>query len=245
LTYCSPTLVQDDVRAGDLLNGQQHERFPRCFRAGSGVNSIAVWPIFDIRQVLHFSGGYQVPFGKDKRFLNQGKAETSCLEVELELDRYTPGGQPANIGLSTDSRRIGLQCCEVAGQSQKLWAAQGLERRSELVWEPGRLLATLRGGNRVRDAWLRPVPEFWAITWQTVTLDSIAWTLGVQAIQMNDRISLQFRRFFNVSTIRTSTLRIRRHGSCPSRFDQLHQQHLRRIGSTRDNRTIRGRFSLL
>ena len=57
---------------------------------------------FDLRNVVHFSGGYELPFGKGKTFMNQGGVANAVLGgwatnwiVALQ------GGQPINFGCPT------------------------------------------------------------------------------------------------------------------------------------------------
>ncbi|HEV2711234.1 MAG TPA: TonB-dependent receptor [Edaphobacter sp.] len=109
--------------AGDLLNGG----------SGSGLRAPSVpglgpmfdWGLadFDIRQVLHFSGGYELPIGKNKRFLG-----TSSKLVDTVIGGWSAnwiatlqGGQPLNLGCPTGTAEgTGCNDVRVAGESQKL-----------------------------------------------------------------------------------------------------------------------------
>ena len=191
--------------AGDLLNGGNTGGFRAVSVPGLGVNFDRGLADFDIRQVLHFSGGYQVPFGKDKRFLNQGKAEDLVFGGwSLNWIATLQGGQPANIGcVNGTAAGLGCNAVKVAGQSQKL----GLHKDSNgvLNWfgNPAAFSQPCEVGNPGVPAGCVAATSSGVLgdkPGQTVTpgfhrLDFSAF----KAIQMNDRISLQFRaEFFNV-----------------------------------------------
>ena len=109
--------------SGDLLNGGN---VGTTYRAASvpGLGPKFDWGLadFDIRQVLHFSGGYELPIGKDKRFMNRGGVGNAVLGgwafnwiVTLQ------GGQPLNFTCPS-ATTAGTNCnvVRVAGQSQQL-----------------------------------------------------------------------------------------------------------------------------
>ena len=108
--------------AGDLLNGGNTGGLRAYGVPGLGPRFDWAPANFDIRQVLHFSGGYQLPFGKDKKYMNQGGVSNAILGgwstnwiVTLQ------GGQPLNFGCDTGTTS-GTSCntVRVAGQSQNL-----------------------------------------------------------------------------------------------------------------------------
>jgi hypothetical protein len=108
--------------AGDLLNGGNTGSLRAYSVPGLGPKFDWAPADFDIRQVLHFSGGYQLPIGKDKPFLNQGKLTNAVLGgwstnwiVTLQ------GGQPLNFGCNTGTASgTGCNDIRVPGQSQQL-----------------------------------------------------------------------------------------------------------------------------
>ena len=108
--------------AGDLLNGGTQGGY----RAPSvpGLGPMFDWALadFDIRQVLHFSGGYQLPFGKDQRFLNMGGLANAVVGGwSVNWIVTLQGGQPLNIGCPTGTTSgTGCNAVKVAGQSAKL-----------------------------------------------------------------------------------------------------------------------------
>src|SRR5262249_29139707 len=60
---------------------------------------------FDIRHVFHFSGGYELPFGKTRRFLSDASSVTNGLVGGwgLVLSGTVQGGQPVKGGCSADA----------------------------------------------------------------------------------------------------------------------------------------------
>jgi hypothetical protein len=108
--------------AGDLLNGGNTGSLRAYAVPGFGPKFDLAPADFDIRNVLHFSGGYELPFGKDKKFLNQGKVANAVLGGWSTNWIVTmQGGQPLNFGCPTGTTS-GTSCndIKVAGQSQKL-----------------------------------------------------------------------------------------------------------------------------
>jgi hypothetical protein len=108
--------------AGDLLNGGNNGGYRAASVPGLGPKFDWGLADFDIRQVLHFSGGYELPFGKDKRFLNQGGVTNAVLGGwAFNWIATLQGGQPINFTCPSGTT-AGTNCnvVRVAGQSQKL-----------------------------------------------------------------------------------------------------------------------------
>jgi hypothetical protein len=119
LTYTFSKTMSD---AGDLLNGGNNGGYRAASVPGLGPKFDWGLADFDIRQVVHFSGEYDLPFGKDKRFLNQGALTNAILGgwstnwiVTLQ------GGQPLNFSCPS-STTAGTNCnvVRVPGQSPQL-----------------------------------------------------------------------------------------------------------------------------
>jgi hypothetical protein len=99
--------------AGDLLNGGSTGGFRAPDVPGLGPKFDHSLADFDIRQVLHFSGGYQLPFGKDKMFLNQGGVTNAILGGwAINWITTLQGGQPINFGCP-DGTAAGLGCNDI------------------------------------------------------------------------------------------------------------------------------------
>jgi Carboxypeptidase regulatory-like domain/TonB dependent receptor len=108
--------------AGDLLNGGSTGGLRAYAVTGLGPKFDYAPSDFNIKHVIHFSGGYELPVGKDKRFMNQGGIGNAVLGgwstnwiVTLQ------GGQPLNFGCPTGTTS-GLGCNDVLlpGKSPKL-----------------------------------------------------------------------------------------------------------------------------
>jgi hypothetical protein len=121
--------------AGDLLNGGSTGGYRAPSVPGLGPKFDWALADFDIRQVLHFSGGYELPFGKGKKYLGNVNSIEDKLIGGWAINWITTlqGGQPINFGCD-DGTAAGLGCndIKVAGQSPKL----GLHKDSngELNW---------------------------------------------------------------------------------------------------------------
>lgn len=109
--------------AGDLLNGGSLSglRAP----AVPGLGPMFDWgpADFDIRNVVHFSGGYDLPFGTNKQFLGSAGKVTNAVVGGWSVNWIVTlqGGQPMTLTCPTGTT-AGTSCYDVrvAGQSQKL-----------------------------------------------------------------------------------------------------------------------------
>jgi hypothetical protein len=119
LTYTWSKTLSD---AGDLLNGGSTGSQRALDVPGLGPKFDWGLADFDIRQVVHFSGGYQLPFGKDKRFLNQGGLTNAVFGGwSANWIATLQGGQPINFGCNTGTAS-GTNCnlMRVPGASPQL-----------------------------------------------------------------------------------------------------------------------------
>ena len=109
--------------AGDLLNGGSLSGLRAPAVPGLGPEFDYGPANFDIRNVWHFSGGYELPFGQNKRFMaNSGKAANMLLGGwSVNWIVTLQGGQPITLTCPT-ATTAGTSCYDVrvAGQSQKL-----------------------------------------------------------------------------------------------------------------------------
>jgi len=113
--------------AGDLLNGGSLTNFRAPAVPGLGPEFDYGPANFDIRNVWHFSGGYELPFGENKRFMaNSGRAANALLGGwSVNWILTLQGGQPITLPCPTKTvaTNVGNNGCNdvrVAGQSQKL-----------------------------------------------------------------------------------------------------------------------------
>jgi Carboxypeptidase regulatory-like domain len=108
--------------AGDLLNGGSQGGYRAPDVPGLGPKFDWALANFDIRSVFHLSGGYELPFGKGRRYMNSGGISNAILGGwSVNWIVVLQGGQPVNIGCPTSvTEGTGCNAIKVAGQSQKL-----------------------------------------------------------------------------------------------------------------------------
>ena len=123
--------------AGDLLNGGNvgASGFRAPFVPGVGLQANYGPADFDIRNVFHFSGGYQLPFGNGRRFLSNAKGFANGLLGGWSVNALATleGGQPVTIGCPVGTT-AGTNCyaLQVPGQSQKL--GLHIDTNGQLSW---------------------------------------------------------------------------------------------------------------
>jgi Carboxypeptidase regulatory-like domain len=109
--------------AGDLLNGGSNNGYRAPDVPGLGPSFDRALANFDIRNVFHLSGYYELPVGKDKRFLaNSGRIVNAAVGGWAANTIVTlQGGQPIALSCPS-STTAGTNCTDlkVRGQSQKL-----------------------------------------------------------------------------------------------------------------------------
>jgi hypothetical protein len=96
-TYTYSKTMSD---AGDLLNGGSDNvgyRAPDV--PGFGIHKDYTLANFDIRNVFHFSGGYELPVGKNKRYLSGASGVTNALVGGWSIvwSSTLQGGQPIRL----------------------------------------------------------------------------------------------------------------------------------------------------
>ena len=86
--------------AGDLLNGGSTGGLRAYSVPGLGPKFDWARANFDIRHVFHLSGGYELPFGKGKKYMNTGGIANAVLGGWATNWIVTlQGGQPLNFAL--------------------------------------------------------------------------------------------------------------------------------------------------
>jgi hypothetical protein len=204
LTY---TWSHTDSDAGDLLNGTSADgnRAPDV----PGLGPRFDWGLadFDLRQVVHMSGGYQLPFGKGKDFMNNGSRLSDAIVGGWAINWIATlqGGQPITLGC-VDGTAAGLGCnaVKVAGQSQKLGLHKDANGVENWFGNPAAF-------NQACELGVTPATPTNCIpvTGKDALGDASAQTVGpgfhrldfsmFKAFQLNERFSLQFRgEFFNI-----------------------------------------------
>ncbi|HMD95779.1 MAG TPA: carboxypeptidase regulatory-like domain-containing protein [Terriglobia bacterium] len=97
--------------AGDLLNGTSIGAYRAVDVPGAGIRADYGDCDFDIRHVVHFSGGYELPFGRGKRFLATASRTMDLLAGGWSTQWITTieGGQPITLSCD-DGPAAGVGC---------------------------------------------------------------------------------------------------------------------------------------
>jgi hypothetical protein len=97
--------------AGDLLNGGNAQGYRAPDVPGMGIGRDYNLSNSDIRNVFHFSGGYELPFGKGKKYMNSkgGAADKLLGGWSVIWSATLQGGQPFAVPCPT-STATGLGC---------------------------------------------------------------------------------------------------------------------------------------
>jgi hypothetical protein len=201
--------------AGDLLNGGNTGSLRAYAVPGLGPKFDWAPADFDIRQVLHFSGGYQLPVGKDRRFMNTGGiANTIVGGWSTNWIVTLQGGQPLNFGCNSGTTSgTGCNDLRVPGQSQQLgMKSKTIDNALRPFWIGNANAFTqpcVLGANGPITAANGGVPRCVALTGagalgskagQTVTPGFHRLDFSVfKGFKLSDRFSMQFRaELFNV-----------------------------------------------
>jgi len=109
--------------AGDLLNGGSNAGYRAPDVPGFGPSFDWGLADFNIANVFHFSGGYQLPFGTGKHFLGSSGKLTNAVVGGWSANWIVTleGGQPISLGCPTGTTS-GTNCNDlnITSQSQKL-----------------------------------------------------------------------------------------------------------------------------
>ncbi len=208
VTYTYSKTLSD---AGDLLNGGSTNGYRAPYIYGPRFD----WGLadFDIRNVVHLSGGYELPFGQGKRFAGGANKFTNQVIGGWSANAIVTlqGGQPLSLSCPTATTESGLSCNDllVPGQSQDL----GVKIHA-VPNNPTQHSAPFWFGNAA--AFTQPCPLGAAGPPNCVTTSGAGLLGGgpsttygpgfkrfdfsaFKAIKINERVSAQFRaEFFNI-----------------------------------------------
>jgi Carboxypeptidase regulatory-like domain/TonB dependent receptor len=97
LTYTYSKTLSD---AGDLLNGGSSQGYRAPYVPGAGIQADYALASFDIRNVVHVSGGYELPFGKGKHFMSGASGVQNAIAGgwSVNWSGSFQGGQPIELG---------------------------------------------------------------------------------------------------------------------------------------------------
>ncbi|MGA8101021.1 MAG: TonB-dependent receptor, partial [Candidatus Acidiferrales bacterium] len=119
-TYTWSKTYSDAV---DLLNGGSGAGYRGQDIPGFGIQQDRSLAPYDIRNVFHFSGSYQLPFGKGKHFMGDATGATEKLVGGWSLNTIITlqGGQPITLSCpTTTAAGTGCYDLRVAGQNPDL-----------------------------------------------------------------------------------------------------------------------------
>jgi hypothetical protein len=102
-----------------LLNNGSLQGYRAPSVPGFGIRGDYGLASFDIRNVVHLSGGYELPFGKGKRYMNEGGIASQVVGGwSFSWIATLQGGQPITIPCaSTATAGTGCYAMLVPGQS--------------------------------------------------------------------------------------------------------------------------------
>ncbi len=124
VTYTWSKVLSD---AHDLLNGGSIGSYRAPQIPGFGPSFDWALAPADVRNVFHFSGGYNLPIGKDQHFLHDVNGVGNAIVGGWSINWIVTaeGGQPVTLGCPTTTA-TGTNCDDVnvAGESQDLGRKQ-------------------------------------------------------------------------------------------------------------------------
>jgi hypothetical protein len=119
------TYVYSNARSDaiDLLNGPANGNYRCPYCPGFGIQGDYQIADFDIRNVFHFSGGYELPFGKGKKYLSgvTGVSNVLLSGWSTQWIATVEGGQPFTIPCNTYAAN-GSQNCNALLTGQNPYA---------------------------------------------------------------------------------------------------------------------------
>ena len=121
--------------AGDLLNGGSLRGYRAPDVPGVGIQQARGLASFDIRNVFHFSGGYQLPFGKGKKFMSSAAGAADKLVGGWSVQWITTlqGGQPITLGCPNGTA-TGTGCYDLLVSGQPLDVGLHTDANGKLSW---------------------------------------------------------------------------------------------------------------
>jgi hypothetical protein len=121
--------------AGDLLNGGSLRGYRAPNVPGLGIHFDYGLASFDIRNVFHFSGGYDLPFGKGKRFASGASGLQNRLVSgwSMNWSMTLQGGQPIGLGCPNGTA-AGLNCGALRVAGQPLDLGLHTDMNGKLSW---------------------------------------------------------------------------------------------------------------
>ena len=147
------TWSQARTDAGDLLNGGSTAGFRAPDVPGAGIAYDYGLASFDIRNVVHLSGSYELPFGKGKPYMARagGVANTLLGGWTVSWGAVLQGGQPITLSCPSGTGN-GTGCYDIVipGQDSRE-GCTSTPTGSPASWESGGIHPAVRVAvNRTR-----------------------------------------------------------------------------------------------
>ena len=207
ITYTYSKTLTD---AGDLLNGGSVTGFRAPNVPGFGPRFDYGLAAFDIRNVFHFSGGYELPVGKGKQFLGSSGKLTDQVLGGWSLNYLVTlqGGQPIGIACPTGTTSgTGCNAFKVQGQDPKLGLHTDAAGKLSWFGNPAAFQQPCQLG--FNGPIPNSAPGCIPLTGAQILGGGPSTTFGpgfhrfdlslFKGFQVNERVSLQFRsEFFNI-----------------------------------------------
>ena len=197
--------------AGDLLNGGSASIGRAIDIPGFGLRSDWGLASFNITNVFHFSGGYELPFGNGKRFMHDSGRLVNAVVGGWTTQWITTlqGGQPITLGCPTGTV-AGSGCYDVIvkGQSAKLGLHRDSNGKQSWFGNPQAFQQPCQLGTNLTPipdspAGCIPLTAFGALGFRPTTTTGPGFHRldfsTFKRIPINERFSMEFRaEFFNI-----------------------------------------------
>ena len=131
-TYTFSKTLSD---AGDLLNGGSLAGYRAPDVPGAGIRYDYGLANFDIRNVFHLSGGYQLPFGKGKHFMSDAGGATDKIVGGWSIQWLATlqGGQPITLSCPNGTTN-GTGCYDLLVSGQNPHLGLHTDANGKLSW---------------------------------------------------------------------------------------------------------------
>jgi len=134
VTYTWSKTMSD---AGDLLNGgSDNVGYIAPSVPGFGIHYNYGLANFDIRNVFHFSGGYELPFGKGKKLMSDASGVTDKMVGGWSVQWITTlqGGQPITLSCVNNSVQLPSPGCGALFTGQPLKLGIHTDGNGKVSW---------------------------------------------------------------------------------------------------------------